>query len=122
LEQLALRAYRKVDASLIPRIYTTDSPTAESVREELQQLTQDGVRAILTHKTESLEVTSHSLDEIELLQRVVVSGRIKGAGDTKVEGAWSRRQRRTIQTTLREDSGQWLIYRTVIVDVERLGR
>jgi hypothetical protein len=119
LEDLIVLAYRNADVTLIPHIYTPDSPTADVARKELRQLMRDDVRAILTYSTESIEVTSRSTDGIVIRQEVTARARVRPSGDVDVKST-PNNQRRTVRTTLRESGGRWLIYRSVIVDVQRL--
>jgi hypothetical protein len=120
LEELVVRAYRNVDFSLLPLIYTSDSPTADLVRKELTDLREDSAKLVLTRETEAIEVVSNSRNEIILRQEVVVRGRLRPVGDVKVRAQYHD-QRRVVRIVLHyvEPDG-WLIYRVVGVDSEAL--
>jgi hypothetical protein len=119
LEQLIIRAYESRDPSLIALIYTPDSPTAAVARKELRDLRRQSVKAILNYETEKIDVTSRSDEEIILRQQVVAKARVKPIGDVKVR-ATPNNQRRDVRIILRKRDGDWLIYRSTIVDVEGL--
>jgi hypothetical protein len=120
LEDLAVRAYRTADLTLIPRIYTADSPTGDVVRKELRDLRRDSIRLFGSFQTESIEVLSNSSDEIVLRQEVIAKARLKPVGDVKVRARYHD-LRQVVRIVLRyQEMSGWLIHDVIEIEAERL--
>jgi hypothetical protein len=116
LEELLVRAYRNVDPTLIPNIYTFESPTADLVHKELRRLKRLSARLVGSRETEAIEVISRTRDEIVLRQTVLVKGRLRPVGDVKVTARYHD-QRRVVRVILQyDDSSGWLIHKAVAID------
>ena len=122
LEDLAVQAYRTANLTLIPRIYTADSPTGDVVRKELRNLRRDSMRLIGSFETESIEVLSNSSDEIVLRQEVIAKARLKPFGDVKVTARYHD-LRQVVRIVLQyQETNGWLIHDIIEIEAERLKR
>jgi hypothetical protein len=120
LEEFVVQAYHDVDATLLPLIYTSDSPTAGLVRKELRDLREDSAKLVLTYQTEEIEVLSNSRDEIILRQELIVKARLRPVGDVKVRARYHD-LRRVVRSVLRyQEPNGWLIHSATAIDSERV--
>lgn len=120
LQALHAKAYRRADSSLIPQIYTPDSPARSVVRGELRNLRLERVSSRTKSDTRSLEVTSVSQSEIRLTEVVVEQPLfLRDGRDVTLR---PRRQRLTVDWVLRRHEGRWFFFRSTITAARNLGR
>jgi hypothetical protein len=119
LHRVELTAYRQSDPTLAAQVFTSNSPIAATVQEEIRQLVRDRVSANPMYSTVDLVVLANDADEIRLRQvAVVVSQFFDAKGrDITTESA---RQRQSIVWTLRLERSRWLIHDAVITASRRV--
>ena len=119
LNEAVLKAYRKRDASLIPEIWTTNSPVRSTARREIHQLLQDSVLVRTRFTTKQLSVESITSSRIQLVQVVVIDPRFVTESGKEVTSS-DVRDRDTVKWKLRKEDGRWLIHRALVLDRDRL--
>ncbi|MGH2818057.1 MAG: hypothetical protein ACRDJS_06305 [Actinomycetota bacterium] len=117
LESLKIRAYRQTDASLIPKIFTSDSPVRGTVLKEIKELDSTRVTFDTRYETEKTNVESNSTSEIVVRQIVLVYPKFVDESGREVT-VNDEPQRQTVDWFLRNVEGEWLLDKTVVIDSE----
>jgi hypothetical protein len=115
LETLQVSAYEHVDLTLV-NDFAGPGPFKEKVLQELRQLKQDDVFALLSMKNQELEVTQNTRQEIKLEETVTLNIEFREAegGDVTSQG---RPQRLLVEWTLESFSNGWLLTESTAIDV-----
>jgi len=118
LRELRDQMYRGRDQSLIPLIYTDDSPAKLVVLKELRRLTRDQVFDRSRYRTRAIEVKSNETHRIQLTERITLFPRFIDEDGKNV----TRDVRPLFQTAtwvLVDVDGIWLVQESVLEKSER---
>ena len=113
LHGLQLAAYENRDVSIVPRVYTPDSPVAPRVVKEITKLLRQDVTTTTDFETRDVLVLRSGPSEVVLKQTAVVDAKFfNDDGDEISLNAPAELQE--IEWTLRRLSDTWLIHDAVI--------
>lgn len=119
LDKAALRAYRRRDVKLIPRIWTTNSPVRPTAEREIDRLLQDSVLVRTRFNTKRLSVRSAASSRIDIVQVVVIDPKFVTEAGEEITAS-DARDRDTVKWQLRKQDGQWLIHKALVIDRDKL--
>ncbi|HEV2757494.1 MAG TPA: hypothetical protein VG318_17155 [Actinomycetota bacterium] len=120
LNELRLRAYEDRDVTLVPRIYTSDSPVADRVVKEINDLVRRNVTTVTRFRTQKLVVAQNQGEEIRIRQVALVDASFfSSTGDEISIDAPVERQ--AIEWTLQVNSGVWKIHDAVVTSAKPVG-
>lgn len=113
LESLINQAFEERDASLLPSIYTTDSPVVGIASKEIRQLLHDDVVDHSTFETLEIQVLSNTADQIVLRQEVQIDSLFFTESGKDITER-PRHSSQVVHWTLELENGQWKIHDSVI--------
>jgi len=97
------------DVSVLPQVFTSDSPMMERAQDVIQRLKRDQIFDESEYETTSVEVTMNTPQEILLLERVLAQPCFRSeAGEDVTTG--SKAVRYQVEWIMRLEGSTWLLH------------